>query len=1120
MKHHLATLAVVILLLINVGFISTAANKQNSNVFNNALIRMDGQGQSPTDIRFENSSGIPLATFFEHYHKAFNLSPENEARPFRVFTDKLGQSHHRCKQYYRGIELAEVQYLLHEKDGLVFHAHGKLIHGLNLSVKPTLSEAQALQFALRHINAQTYMWENAKNEALLKKEQNDPEATYFPTGKLMLSAGHQKMTAENFRLVYRFDIFAIRPLSRNYVDVDAHTGEIVGTFSRIYYGDVQGYGLTLYNGMQPITVSDSDYPVLPLPPSQWHLDSWNAYGDEGQSWWLADPSLGDQGGYADSWYEALESDTFSIKGENPTLSFYHRYSVEPTVDLWPPYDGWDGMNVWISVDSSKSWQILLNPTPAYTCSNLYSFSAEQHGVADSIPGWAGQLNNWTQVTFDLSQYSYQTIQLRFAFASDPGLSTAYGLPECFGWQIDDILVVSSENILFANSGIPSNITPKNLYREVTVVEGRYRLRESGRCGIFTYNSQGVFGCFSTSIDFTDEDSLFTDQINQAGVSLHWALENTYDYYLQKHERKSYDDMDSRLLAYANQLFYYEPDDIFYPNNAMWRGNLSTYGAGDGTYYGPWVSLDIVGHEITHGVTQYSAELIYQNEPGALNESFSDIFGTMVEFFAEGGQGDWNMCEDVPRMSSIKPIRSLRDPKSLGNPDTYLGEYWVASTTSPHDSNDYGGVHTNGGVQNHWFYLLSEGGSGVNDNGDAYSVTGIGIEDAEQIAYRNLAVYLMPTSGYHDARLGSIYSAIDLLGKKSTQVQSVIDAWYAVGIYYPYVGAYAQDCSINGKYHVSGIDTLNVVAEIINPEKQDIEVNSIIESFDQSVIDSIPMFDDGMHQEGNAGDGIYGAIWPIPAGEFHYNIHISAFSIDSGYYNILCNAARFTTVGPIVIVNDTITSSDKEPNPGDYLKFRFNLQNQGSQATAANITAKIIPLDTCSSLGLPIVANYGDIAAGETVLGDKSQYIRFSDKCSDGYQTQFAMEICSDGYHFWSDTFQIDVVSTLEDETLSIVKEFKLYQNYPNPFNPRTIISYQVGATCVSPVQVDLSIYNILGQKVCTLVSEKQKAGRYQVEWDAAGFASGIYYYRLTIDKDPSAGSGQGFVQTRKLVLLK
>jgi len=111
-------------------------------------------------------------------------------------------------------------------------------------------------------------------------------------------------------------------------------------------------------------------------------------------------------------------------------------------------------------------------------------------------------------------------------------------------------------------------------------------------------------------------------------------------------------------------------------------------------------------------------------------------------------------------------------------------------------------------------------------------------------------------------------------------------------------------------------------------------------------------------------------------------------------------------------------------------------------------------------------------------------------------------------------------TTVDEKNAVNPASFALYQNYPNPFNPKTVISWRVGATPTSPVHVELNIYNILGQKLCTLVSEKQKAGRYQVEWDASDLASGVYLYQLTIDKSPSTGSGQVFTQTRKLVLLK
>jgi hypothetical protein len=121
--------------------------------------------------------------------------------------------------------------------------------------------------------------------------------------------------------------------------------------------------------------------------------------------------------------------------------------------------------------------------------------------------------------------------------------------------------------------------------------------------------------------------------------------------------------------------------------------------------------------------------------------------------------------------------------------------------------------------------------------------------------------------------------------------------------------------------------------------------------------------------------------------------------------------------------------------------------------------------------------------------------------------EFDIEICSDGYPFW--TSQFDYITGIEsDYVSSLPVEFELAQNYPNPFNPDTIIRYTLPVTC----HVNLSIYNLLGQKVATLVSEKQTAGKYQVQWDASAFASGVYFYRLRTNK--------GFMHTKKLILLR
>jgi hypothetical protein len=303
------------------------------------------------------------------------------------------------------------------------------------------------------------------------------------------------------------------------------------------------------------------------------------------------------------------------------------------------------------------------------------------------------------------------------------------------------------------------------------IEGNYRLRETTRgSGIATINAEYGQG-FTSYVDFVEDSYPISDAINRVGVSVHWASAMTYDYYMNTFGRNSYDDEGGVIKSYANWV---ESEDR---NNAFWTGSFAAYGAGDGESRGSYGTIDVVGHELSHGVTEYAANLVYRGESGALNESFSDIFGAAIEFYAEGlDRGDWLLGEDI--YTGLGSIRSMENPKALSDPDTYLGEHWIATNLNI----DGGGVHTNSGVQNHWFYLLTEGGSGENDDGISYQVTGIGLDDASAIAYRNLTNYLLPVSRYMDAATYSIQAAEDLFGLESQQVQSVGEAWEAVGIY--------------------------------------------------------------------------------------------------------------------------------------------------------------------------------------------------------------------------------------------------------------------------------------------------------------------------------------------------
>lgn len=738
-----------------------------SSNFSKAEILWNDATHSPRDIKFIFPSGLTRNAFFTAYKKAFGLSAKNSFRLIKEKVGPLGQIHYRYKQYYKGIEIADAQYLLHTYNGLVSHAHGNIVVGLNIDVTPVISAQQAITIANKYLGNSTDVRNVSREKvsdlrASLMRPQQKPH--------LVISAGNRPKLPENYHLAYRVDVITTDPLGRYYVDIDAHTGELMGKISRIYTENYTSRSLSLYDDTVDIVVSDTlNGKTWSMNKTHWHLDPWMAYGDSGVSWWVADTGYLDVGGYNVLWYEGLQTDPVIISGNNPQLSFYQRYSVEPPSKTVHGYDGYDGLDVRISTDHGVTWRVLTGPSPVYTCKSLYGFGTNFE-EGQGIQGWSGTQEQWSPATFDLSEYANDTILIRFAFCSDE-LYSSYDYPNWFGWQIDNIKVSSSNGELYSNTGSKDNISVVNLKHFSNSGKGLYRLRETSRGpGIATIDTHSILWVDQ----FTDysENELPIDSLSPEGVSLQYGLEKTFDFYYNIFGRNSFDDRGSDLIAYANWI----ANEGW--NNAAWYGDFAAFGGGDSINVKPLVSLDIVGHEITHGVTEQSAGLIYQGESGALNESFSDIFGTAIEFYAEGpDKANWLIGEKP--YAKIIAIRSMADPNLFKNPDTYLGKFWILNG----NSYDAGGVHTNSGVQNYWFYLLSEGGTGTNDDGYSYNVSGIGIADAEQIAYRTLTLYLTPESDYFDAATYSLQSAVDLFGQDSPQARAVADAWNAVGIFY-------------------------------------------------------------------------------------------------------------------------------------------------------------------------------------------------------------------------------------------------------------------------------------------------------------------------------------------------
>jgi bacillolysin len=321
--------------------------------------------------------------------------------------------------------------------------------------------------------------------------------------------------------------------------------------------------------------------------------------------------------------------------------------------------------------------------------------------------------------------------------------------------------------------------------------------------LITYDMQGNFQRVDAYLDglyqptasdiANDSDNVWTDGANvDAHVQLGW----TYDYYFKRFNRRGLDDNNTPIFAITHpvrrsDLFSLPESAFVYVDNAFWCGGCGPTGHGAmvfGEGLPPGVviratgqsvdflsgALDVVAHELTHGLTDFSSNLISRNEAGALNEAFSDMLGTSVEFTYQtpgpgSRQADYLIGEDVFRPGGI---RSMSNPGAFGDPDHYSRRFT--------GSEDNGGVHTNAGIPNQAFFLAIEGGTNRTSN---LSVQGVGSANRQQIerVFYRAFVFMLPSNAtFSTARAATIQAARELYPGSNVE-SAVTQAWTAVGV---------------------------------------------------------------------------------------------------------------------------------------------------------------------------------------------------------------------------------------------------------------------------------------------------------------------------------------------------
>ncbi|HEY5837039.1 M4 family metallopeptidase [Streptomyces sp.] len=399
--------------------------------------------------------------------------------------------------------------------------------------------------------------------------------------------------------------------------------------------------------------------------------------------------------------------------------------------------------------------------------------------------------------------SAKTYAISRAKAEGAASPTAAGAPRKVVWAANGTPVLAWESVIggLQEDGTPSQLhvitdakTGAKLYEYQAVKNGTgnsqysgqvtigttlsgstYQMTDNTRGGHKTYNLN--HGTSGTGTLFTDTDDIWGDgnpaTLQTAGVDAAFGAQTTWDFYKNTFGRNGI--RNDGVAAYSR---------VHYSNayvNAFWDDSCfcMTYGDGSGNAR-PLTSLDVAGHEMTHGVTSNTAGLVYSGESGGLNEATSDIFGTGVEFYANNASdpGDYLIGEKININGNGTPLRYMDKPSK----DGASKDNWYSGI---------GGidVHYSSGPANHFFYLLSEGSGAKVIGGVSYDsptadglpVPGIGRANALKVWYKALTERFTSTTNYAAARTQSLQAAADLFGAGSATYNTVANTWAAIGV---------------------------------------------------------------------------------------------------------------------------------------------------------------------------------------------------------------------------------------------------------------------------------------------------------------------------------------------------
>ncbi len=889
--------------------------------------------------------------------------------------------------------------------------------------------------------------------------------------------------------------------------------------------------------------------------AMWHLTQFNAYGGEGYSWWMADPEIG---GYRNSQYTYLDTPEITVTEDDTLLTFNINWSVEALGDHeinGEFYDGWDGVNVRISTDDGNTWSVI-SGLPEYNSESMFSFG-RIHGEGPNVPGWGGTSNGWVDATFDLSDYIGDDVRIRFAFASDAAVDSESN-PELLSVFVDNISLGDFDEDF--DDGEAAGMTYGSLVPEggdLWHIGQPTPLPPSPPNAAICQNEQGTYNpnminyLISPPIQLPPAGDIRVDFDMTGGVldnSAHWPNCNFWGFEISIDDGESwyymsnpYGDEDGNNYVYINI-----PE--------IWWSATQAY---------PGLSGDISGHA---GETVKFRILFHTNDdqpdgPGLMIDNFAVYHDQYLpapsNLYAEESDGMVHLSWDPPGLGGkegwIHWDSGINyDGIGLNLSPGETAAFDVAARFLPTDLEPYFGGHItevkffSNQIEGTTFILTVWTGrdGDVIAYQDTLSTTDIEVEAWNEIVLEDPVkieigqqywigyTVIQPAEvfpagidpGPHVADKGDMIRIGPVWTSLYTASEGAIDGNWNIQALVENLDGQRSTITRNNQRLEIDLDGYNIYRSVVSGEEYEFvgniddpeitifsdtepvegTINYYIVKGRYDVSESLPtneasvfvmrassteiVYDDGEVDFGyNAGNGNHAAVmFEDETGDSFFLTHIKVYveTKRTGAYVMKVWDEDNGSVGQL---------RSQFVYPSTLIQEGWNI----IPIPAAN---PVEFADQNFFIGIQEVANSSTIGVDENNVG--SSFIKIGTDPWEDYD---------DGNFMIRAIVDPDFVSIEDLEELPSLQELTA-TNYPNPFNPETKIVFNLP----QDDNVRLTVYNLKGQRISTLVDDVLNKGNHSVVWDGKNnygndIPSGVYLYRIETSNE---------AVTRRMVLLK